>query len=455
MVGSTHAASLRLAAVLLCLAAACARTAPFVATTPVAGEPSAAAVDHRLLLIGDAGDPDPEGEPTLHALEKQVERLPERTTVVFLGDNVYETGMPEPTPLEGTVTEEILDEALLNLFASRRDSERRVKAQVKAVDVRGARAIFVPGNHDWDQFGVGGWRRVRDLEAYLDQLAKTVTSRLEMLPRGGCPGPVPVDVGRRARLVVLDTQWFLELGDKPTPERNPTGCAHTTEAAVTAALQDELRAARRAGRAAVVVGHHPLRSRGPHGGYVAPRVHLFPLVMFGSYVPVFAHWIPMPGLGTLMGATRAWLSPNPQDMSSSANTHMRRVLLDAMDAAAAAGAAPLLYASGHEHSLQVFTSERGPRYLAVSGLGSRAKALPVGWADDSLFADSDASRPGFMQVDFLRDGSVRLAVVQATAAVPDGLEVWSHLLDAGEPRRWMADRAPDLPGTPAPAASGG
>ena len=66
--------------------------------------------------------------------------MPARTTVVYLGDNVYETGMPEPTPIEGTVTEEILDEALLNMFASRRDSERRVKAQVKAVDVRGARA---------------------------------------------------------------------------------------------------------------------------------------------------------------------------------------------------------------------------------------------------------------------------------------------------------------------------
>jgi hypothetical protein len=39
-----------------------------------------------------------------------------------------------------------------------------VKAQVKSADVPGARAIFVPGNHDWDQFGIGGWKRVRELE---------------------------------------------------------------------------------------------------------------------------------------------------------------------------------------------------------------------------------------------------------------------------------------------------
>ncbi len=178
-----------------------------MAPPPAEALPAASAVDHRLILIGDAGDPDPDGEPTLHALRKYVERIPQRTTVVFLGDNVYETGMPEPTEIEGRPVEEILDETLLNLFASRRDAERRVKAQVKGVDVRGARAIFVPGNHDWDQFGIGGWKRVRELERYVEQLAKTTDVRLSLLPGGGCPGPITRDLGRHGRLIVLDTQW--------------------------------------------------------------------------------------------------------------------------------------------------------------------------------------------------------------------------------------------------------
>ena len=345
--------------------------------------------------------------------------------------------MPEPSPLEGTVTEEILDEALLNMFASRRDSERRVKAQVKAVDVRGARAIFIPGNHDWDQFGIGGWERVRHLEDYLRQLKGLVASRVTLLPGGGCPGPVTVELGRHARLIVLDTQWFLEAGKKPSPEENPTGCAQTTEEQVLASLGAALREAARDGRAAIVVGHHPLRSHGPHGGYVDPRVHLFPLVMFGSYVPTVAHWIPIPGLGTLMGQTRAWFSPNAQDMSSPPNERMRSLLTVAMSRAADDGAAPLLYAAGHEHSLQVFRSDDGPRYLVVSGLGSHRKALPVGRDDDSLFAHSSIERPGFVQVDFLRDGRVRLAIIEAAPQSPDGTEVWANLLDAGngnEPR---------------------
>jgi hypothetical protein len=157
--------------------------------------------------------------------------------------------------------------------------------------------------------------------------------------------------------------------------------------------------------------------------------------MFGTYVPTVAHWIPIPVIGTLMGEARAWFSPNPQDMSSSANERMRAQLALAMSDAASDGAAPLLYASGHEHSLQVFRSARGPRYLLVSGLGSHRKALPVGRDRDSLFVHSSADEPGFAQVDFLHDGRVRLAIIEATAQAPDGVEVWANLLEtAGRSR---------------------
>jgi len=419
---------------LLLLAAGCLQRGAYMVGPAPGAPPAASAVDHRLILIGDAGDPDPMGEPTLHALREYVEKIPERTTVVFLGDIVYETGMPDPTPIEGTQVEEILDESLLNLYASRRDAERRVKAQVKGVDVRGARAIFVPGNHDWDQFGIGGWKRVQELERYVEQLAKTTDVHLSLLPGGGCPGPITADLGRRGRLILLDTQWFLEQGKKPSPDDNPTGCAQTTAEDSFAALTATLREAKREGRAAIVAAHHPLRSHGPHGGYVSPRVHFFPLVMFGSYVPKWSHWIPLPGIGSLMGMSRSWFSPNNQDMSSGINEDMRDALWAAMGEPSVDGAAPLMYAAGHEHSLQVFRSRRGPRYLVVSGLGSSDKSTPVGRDGSSLFADSDRGRSGFMQVDFLRDGRVRLSVIEVAPGAPDGAEVWAQLLETSGSR---------------------
>jgi hypothetical protein len=405
--------------------AACSHVTPYTIPSPTIPARGVDAIDERIVLIGDTGAPDPAGEPALDTLSARVAEAPDRTTVVFLGDVVYETGMPEPSPLEGTPVEEILDEALLNMYESRTEAERRVKDQLKAVDFPGTHAIVIPGNHDWDQFGVGGWKAVRQLGAYLERAQRLTRARVDFLPDGGCPGPVPVDVGTRARIIVVDTQWFLEVGDKPGPTNNPTGCPNTTTEAVTSALVRELRAARDAGRQAIVVGHHPLRSKGPHGGYVDPLVHVFPLLMLGTYVPFFVRWFPLPVLGTVGAGIRTWRSPSPQDLSGPGNEEMRRALSGAMAEAAASGAGPLLYAAGHDHSLQIFKGDRAVPYTLVSGFGSRVKSSAVRHDRATLFAHADPARPGFMVLDLLRDGRARLAVVEAAAGTPGGVEVYA------------------------------
>lgn len=416
-------------ALALVLLTGCSHTQPFV-RGPRAVAPQLAALDHRLVLLGDAGDPDREREHALDLLQQRVRRDPDRTTVVFLGDNVYETGMPDATPLEGTVVEEILDKTLLTLFESRRDAERRLKAQVKAVRVRGARAIFIFGNHDWDQFGVNGWKTVLAQQKYIDAMAKSVDKvNVAVLPRDGCPGPAVLDLGKHARLVALDTQWWLDagIGGKPSPEL-PSGCRAVTDEAVQAFVEHDLIAAHGAGRLAVVVGHHPLASHGPHGGYVDPEVHLFPFTMMKAYVPPFVAWIPLPGLGSLMGWWRTHFSPSGQDFSGPGNAELRRSILNPMVRAAEHGAAPLLYAAGHDHSLQVFRSKRGPRWTAVSGLGSSEKTSGVRHDSTTMFAHADHTAPGFMEVDFLADGRARLGVMEWSPATPHAVEVYATML---------------------------
>jgi hypothetical protein len=419
-----------IAIVTLCTwVAGCTHMTPYAVSVPSMPSPDVDTVDHRILLIGDTGAPDPAGEPALAVLSARVAEVPERTTVVFLGDVVYETGMPAPSPIEGTPVEKILDQALLNMYESRHEAERRVKDQIKAVDFPGTRAVVIPGNHDWDQFGVGGWKSVRELGTYLERARSLTRAQLDFLPGGGCPGPVSVDVGARGRVIVLDTQWWLEVGAKPAPNDNPTGCTHTTEDAVTVALVRELRSAHDAGRVAIVVGHHPLRSRGPHGGYVDPLVHLFPMLMLGSYVPFFVRWFPLPVLGTIGATIRGYRSPSPQDVSGPGNRHMRRALAAAMGEAAATGAAPLVYAAGHDHSLQIFRGDRAVPYTLVSGFGSKAKASEVRHDGATLFAHANPSQPGFMQLDLLRDGRARLSVIEWAAETPQGAEVYSLALE--------------------------
>ena len=419
---------------------ALAQTPPDVGRSvePVAAED----LDHRLLLIGDAGAPDPDGEPALFVLNARAGAIPSRTTAVFLGDNIYETGMPDDTALEGTDTEEVLDEVLLNLFESRQEAEKRFDAQVQAVLDAGARAYFVPGNHDWDQFGVGGWERVRALGAYVDTLRTEVGPDVAIVPRGGCPGPEFLDLGSTLRLIALDTQWWLDagIGGKPGPDENPTGCEYLTEESVAVGLERQLIAAGR--RHTVVVAHHPIRTHGPHGGYYPVASHLFPIRMFSSYVPKLLHWVPVPVVGSAIVGLRRWRSPTVQDLSNPRYQELRSQLMNSMEAAAAAGHEPLLFAAGHDHSLQLFREPTGPAYSLVSGLGSSKKASAVSYGKHTLFAHSSGERPGLIQLDFARDGRVRVGVFVWEPSTEEPVELYSRWLE-----RANGDLASRAPGT--------
>ena len=82
-------------------------------------------------LVGDAGGKEfDDGNPVLQQMKTAVTALDERgvpTTVVFLGDNIYEEGLREGHP----------------------EDLRLLGAQVEVVAGTSARGIFLPGNHDW------------------------------------------------------------------------------------------------------------------------------------------------------------------------------------------------------------------------------------------------------------------------------------------------------------------
>ena len=421
-----------------CLAGACTHFSPYYRSKLARDVPSADLnqVDHRLLLIGDAGDPDRAGEPTLELLAHQVALLPERTTVAFLGDNAYERGMPtlDQKPAVEEVAEEVAEAMaapIVKLSDDRAEAERAINAQIDTVRGTKAHAIFVPGNHDWDPFEEGGWSRIVAEHDFIAGVAADGETRVELLPAGGCPGPEAVPLGRSGQLIILDTEWWLEktgTGAKPAPNDNPTRCAWTTEEEVRQALVAQLELAAKQKRWAIVVAHHPMNSRGPHGGFLDARTHIFPFQVARHYVPFYIEWIPIPVVGSLVVYTRGNFSPSPEDLVNGHYRHMRNALMHSMEKAAADKAAPLVFAGGHDHSLQVFESRRGPLYSLVSGLGSRSRASDVGSNNRTLFAHSNPANPGFMQIDFLTDGAVRLAVIEWSKEQPDGIEAFSMLL---------------------------
>ena len=315
-------------------------------------------VETTLFLMGDAGEADPrERGVALDSMTAQAAVAPQRSIVAFLGDNVYPNGIPE----EGQ--------------AEYADSRRRLEAQVNAVP-RGARGIFIPGNHDWAGMGAFGLYAVRLEERMIASMAGGRDIR--MLPGNGCPGPVALDIGR-LRFIVLDTQWWLHgFIVRDTASKCPT-----TTAAVTATLREQVRQ-KPAGGVTIVAGHHPLMTGGAHGGYCGITG---PFRRFGG---------------------------DPQDILSGLNRAMRDSLESAFTAQP-----PLAYVAGHDHSLQVLKGGPSVRYLLVSGAGSPSKLECSVRLRESYFIAPH--RSGFMRVDIMRNKGVLLTVFQYASTASGGL----------------------------------
>jgi hypothetical protein len=347
-------------------------------------------VEQTLILIGDAGKPAPGGEPVFKALTRELGREPERTTVIFLGDNVYPDGLPAPDAPD------------------RIEGERKLDAQVDVVRTARVRAIFIPGNHDWAQEKPAGWDAIRREAARVDGSG---APKVEMLPKGGCPGPVVEDVGPRLRLVFLDTQWWLHAYEKPQPP--DSGCPQDTEDEVLAALNEALQTAGE--RRVVVAAHHPLASGGPHGGYFSFRQHLFPLTDRNKKL-----WIPLPVIGSLYPLSRIH-GASPQDLANDRNRQMREALESVFR-----GHPPLVYAAGHEHALQVLDGASA-RHLLVSGAGIYNHESAVRKIEGTRFASSQA---GFMKLEFEHGGRVRLSVLEVNGR-GDAVESYAAWLTHG------------------------
>ena len=325
-------------------------------------------IEHSLFLIGDAGEPDPRavrGGMPLDSLTAQLSDAPERSTVLFLGDNVYPAGIPEMGDAEWA------------------DARRRLAAQVHAVPPR-ARGIFIPGNHDWAHEEPYGLYSIRLQERMIAALAGGRDVRL--LPSNGCPGPVSIDAGR-LRMVILDSQWWLH----PYIVRDSASQCTTSVRGVTSELRQEVRAPGE-GRVVVVAAHHPLMTGGEHGGYCG-----------------------------ITGPFRRFAG-RVQDVMSTANRAMR----DSIEAAFS-GAPPLIYAAGHDHSLQVLYGGENVEYILVSGAGSPSKGSCAVRLRESMY--TSPHRVGFMRLDILRNKGVLLRVYRYTDAGPGGVAFTTWLED--------------------------
>jgi hypothetical protein len=317
-------------------------------------------VDAVVFLLGDGGAAVAGRSPLLDALRADVEWWSQSlardsaVSIVYLGDVVYPDGVRDRD------------------HPGFESDSARLWDQIELIGGPHATThetvgLFLTGNHDWGNFvGAAGLERVTHLSEQLD-LARAAGYHVALLPAAGEPGPVARDLRRNVRLMFLDTHWFLQA--RSAPERE----------AFYRRVQAGLREA--GDREVIFVAHHPYYSAGPHG-----------IVIPGYHTGGVAYLLKQSG--TLV-----------QDLNSPVYegflAHMRAIFETNQKP-------PLVFAGGHDHSLQVLTGagDFDPRFILVSGAGSKVSSIRMmpglTWG---------ASQPGYMMLVFRKDDGVDLFVV--------------------------------------------
>ncbi len=318
-------------------------------------------IRHRIILIGDAGAIDEQQKVVIgNAVQKIITG---KTTVLYLGDNIYYRGMG----IDGGADEEAGKKILQSQFQPMRNG--------------GAAVYFVPGNHDWDKSGKLGLEKIKRQWSFLEEQNDPL---LKLVPGNGCPDPYEIKVSDSLTIIAYDSEWWLFPFDKRNPDAD---CACKTKDDVIERFEELVYKNRY--KVILVASHHPLQSYGTHGGYYSLKDHLFPLTVANKNL-----YIPLPVIGSLYPLLRNTFT-NPEDLHHPEYKNMIRRVNTVFN-----GFPNVLYSAGHEHGLQFI---KGKQTQIVSGSGSRESYVKKG--KYSLYAQK---KPGFVTADLLAHNDVRI-----------------------------------------------
>jgi hypothetical protein len=336
---------------------------------------------HTMYLLGDAGNAtEPGSGSVIKYLKSKLGSASKNSSVLFLGDNIYEFGMP---PKEEQ--------------AKRVDAEQRILAQLQMLDDFKGRPVFVPGNHDWRGWGQNGLRSQENfVESYLNT-HRGVTDKDDwenyFLPDNGCSGPEAIELNDNVVILVVDSQWWL--GDSDIEPKMNDGCAARNKASFRFIFENMVRKYRN--QNLIIALHHPPYTYGPHGGGFTVKQHLFPLTEMNPKA-----YVPLPGIGSLAAFFRASIG-SKQDLAHQDYKELRTALL-----ASANKNGSFIFASGHEHALQYI--HRDGQQFIVSG--SASKTSPVGLGRGSEFASGAL---GYSTLSFYEGGETWVQFYEVNA----------------------------------------
>ncbi len=313
--------------------------------------PQETQIRQRIILYGDAGHSTIEPwQASMARVAQRASISPDRTAVVALGDNIYMQGYPQKE--EG---QQDWDEGQL-------ESISFLDAQLKVAVESGASMYFVPGNHDWYA------SELNSQAAHVAEFAEEngVNTRFEP--------PYPNDIPLSSTvhlngitLLFFDSEWLLRSEGEPRQE-------------VLDHMHELMADSRRLHPDNVILlnSHHPIETMGQHAGYLAE----------------FNYWLFINIIFTLFPQAAEEDTCHPL---------YQRMIADLYEVMGKHDR--VLYAAGHEHSLQVYRDAnekgQGPEYSLVSGAGNSNKVSGVWHNENTRFA---LSQEGFMELNITDQG---------------------------------------------------
>ena len=319
-------------------------------------------IDTRVILVGDAGALIEGKASVLQAIRKNV-KLDKKTVLVYLGDNLYDAGLPHETYTRYSEIKAALD------------------SQINLVKASPAKGYMIPGNHDWENGGVRGYETIMRQQNYVDFYGD---NKIEFYPKQGCPGPVAVEIGEEAVLVMMDSQWWIHSNDKPGVESD---CEFKTEDEVISELEEIMN--KHYKKLILLATHHPFKSNGPHGGYFTWKQHIFPFTEMRENL-----YIPLPIIGSAYPIARSVFG-TPQDIKHPAYTNMIDRIMTVVKTHP-----HVIMVAGHEHALQLL-KDSSYHYI-ISGSGCKTSRVSPGRK-----AEFTARSLGFASLDILKNKIVR------------------------------------------------
>lgn len=309
-------------------------------------------------VLGDWGTGDEKQRAVAQALKKNVAELPADRIhppfVLELGDNVYEDGLKEGW--NNPLTTNLLHKTFGKIYSEVKYNDRELVYHL------------VPGNHDYAGRAGGkqGWGDVIHQETTAEALypnwryypidpaknsdANDSTNYAQLKGESifalTIPQKVSTPMDNLVGVYTIDTQVMLEIYQKNDAELLQKHW-QTLETLLNENAAWKL-----------IIGHHPVKSHGKHGGFRTAIWWLPPITLFTIVDKLFIKRL--------------------QDLDNPNYQRFRRDLMALMKKHDAA-----FYLAGHEHNLQFLEIDR-ERFQIISG--SAGKLSPVTHKDDTIFS---------------------------------------------------------------------